>query len=413
MLGLSDRTAERLLSGSVAATGLPWLAARAWRRWGTVLGSDATFEARTPDGWRLRIDHYRPATGPRYAEPVVLCHGLGANGFTFDLGEGLSLARDLALAGFDAFVPELRGRQGSWPAGLAADGRYGFTFDHHASFDAPTVLEAVLARTGASRAFWVGHSMGGMIGYVLAARRPGQLAGLATLGSPVEPQPQVALTRLLTLALALPVDPIPQRLLAQASAALGGRRGPPAPALTVVRENMDPEALARLLTNGVADLPRALARQLLRWADDGRVDSEDGRAHYLGCVTQVTAPLLVLGACADRLAPPAGVRPAFELARSSDRTFTCIGEGDPSGRLFGHVDLLLGRFAADVTFPLVRRWLAERASRLARVGSLAHRGATSASHPDERLASAQRRSRSWPRNVATPTTATADPLQTA
>jgi pimeloyl-ACP methyl ester carboxylesterase len=411
MLGFGDGSAARLLGGTLGAGGLSILAARARRRWGGALGSDATFESRTPDGWRLRLDHYRPDGAPRFSEPVILCHGLGANGHTFDLGAELSLARHLARAGFDTFVPELRGREGSATAGCSADARQGFTFDHHASLDAPALLDAVLARSGAARAFWVGHSMGGMVGYVLAARRPHQLAGLATLGSPVHARAQPALVKLLALALAVQLDPLPQRLLAQASVTLGGRRGPPAPALTVVRGNMEPEALARLLTNGVADVPRALVRQLLRWADGDRVDSEDGRADYLDCIGRVAVPLLVLGACADRLAPPEGVRPAFELARSTDRTFTCIGENDPTGRRFGHVDVLLGRHAPEVTFPLVERWLSERGSRLARPGRLAGRDPMRAHQPVGEECAGQSRLRRG--DLTSPTAATAAPLQPA
>src|SRR5688572_2870283 len=60
------------------------------------------------DGWELAVYH-RPARGRRYAEPVLLCHGLAANHYNWDFDPPYSVAHHLADAGFDCYSVEWRG----------------------------------------------------------------------------------------------------------------------------------------------------------------------------------------------------------------------------------------------------------------------------------------------------------------
>ena len=46
---------------------------------------------RCEDGWALAV-YARPAARRRYREPVLLCHGLAANRFTFDFEPPYSVA---------------------------------------------------------------------------------------------------------------------------------------------------------------------------------------------------------------------------------------------------------------------------------------------------------------------------------
>lgn len=92
------------------------------------------------------------------AVPVLLVHGLGANGDEWDL-PSKSMARFLAQQGFDVWVASCR-RTGRAP--YRSGGRAGYSFDDLACLDMPALVEKVAAATG-ERPFLVGHSMGGMM----------------------------------------------------------------------------------------------------------------------------------------------------------------------------------------------------------------------------------------------------------
>src|SRR5215471_19732440 len=118
----------------------------------------------TPDGTRLAVHHRRPAVR-RFAEPVLLCHGLAANHVNFDFDPPYSLAHVFAAAGFEVFTVDWRGAGASrarrwWQ-------RYLFDADDLIAQDAPALLAHALARAAAPRAFWVGHSLGALVGYAV------------------------------------------------------------------------------------------------------------------------------------------------------------------------------------------------------------------------------------------------------
>lgn len=351
--------AGSMASGGVSA-GLSGLAAWARRRYPGQRHPDETFYVRTPDGWNLQVIRYLPS-GPHrpWAEPIVLCHGLAANSWSVDLDDRSSLARYLAARGFDVFVPDLRGSDGSWPVDPRK--RNDYTFDDHANFDAPVILQAALERSGAAHAFWVGHSMGGMIGYVLASRDNG-LAGLVTLASPVEFHADQLLTRLVRLALRVPIDPLPQRRMAMGLAPIITPTFPPIPELSALRYHLELDTLRLALTNAITDMPHRILRQFAGWGLLERMGDADGGGDYRNALPKVKVPLLVVAANADRLAPPSAVQPGFVQAGSDDRTWICLGESPDGPSECGHADIVLGRYAPTQVFPRIAGWLEERAT---------------------------------------------------
>src|SRR5687768_14358087 len=85
--------------------------ARAVQVGGTIdYRPDELHRVPTPDGASIALARYQPRETRRFVEPVILCHGLGANRYILDLDEKYSLARYLARQGFEAWVLELRGR---------------------------------------------------------------------------------------------------------------------------------------------------------------------------------------------------------------------------------------------------------------------------------------------------------------
>lgn len=349
-----------LMAGVEAWSGL------ALRRYAGRRFPDESFRVRTADGWNLPVIRYRPlGLGRRWKEPIILCHGLAATSWSLDLSESASLARYLAAHGFDVFLPDLRGPNPSvLRSGSTGEdgGEEGLTFDEHTGYDAPAILNAVLERTGARRAFWVGHSMGGMIGYVLAARDP-RLAGLVTLASPVEFHPDQLLGRLMRLALRLPFDPLPQRQLGLALAPIVTETFPPIPEYSALREHLDLDTLRLVLANGVGDMPQGILRQFAEWGLLERMADAQGNGDYRELLPKVRLPLLVVAANADRLAPPDAVRPGFEHAISGDKSWLCLGGGEGEPELCGHADIVLGRYAPTAVFPKVSGWLEDRATK--------------------------------------------------
>src|SRR5215468_11084454 len=137
----------------------------------------------TPDGTRLAVHRRRPAVR-RFVEPVLLCHGLAANHVNFDFDPPHSLAHVLAAAGFEVFSVDWRGAGASqarrpWQ-------RYLYDADDLIAQDGPALLAHALERTGARRAFWVGHSLGALVGYgVLGGPHGSGISGMCAIGAPV------------------------------------------------------------------------------------------------------------------------------------------------------------------------------------------------------------------------------------
>ena len=162
-----------------------WLGGFWRRRFAFEPGYEAIHLVRTRDDWRIALYHY-PAASRRYETPVLLCHGLGANRFNFDLGPEVSLARHLQQEGFEVWSIDLRGRgnSGRCSRGARCSGST-HVFDDYVREDAGAAIRHVLGETGASQAHWIGHSMGGLVLYaVLQGEEAESIASGVAIASP-------------------------------------------------------------------------------------------------------------------------------------------------------------------------------------------------------------------------------------
>lgn len=143
--------------------------------------STEQYRVRTPDGWELRLCRYRDPENT--GEPVVLCHGIMANQWSFTEPEGESLVDVLSQQGFDCWAVDVRGtRSSSPPAGTL---RYEAAAEDYSLVDMPAVIDFVENETGYRKVHWVGHSMGGLMLYMYLAAFGGRhIASATTLGSP-------------------------------------------------------------------------------------------------------------------------------------------------------------------------------------------------------------------------------------
>jgi pimeloyl-ACP methyl ester carboxylesterase len=148
------------------------------------------YDAPTRDGWVLQVSRYRPLSQPWrqpiFGEPLLLVPGWSQNRHAFTCGD---FVKKLLAYGADIHILELRGHGlSSRELQLERGGRpmdfdWGWDLDSYFLFDIPAGVEAVKRKTGREKIFYLGNSMGGMLGYGYAGCHD-DLAGLVAIGAP-------------------------------------------------------------------------------------------------------------------------------------------------------------------------------------------------------------------------------------
>ncbi|OJH37680.1 alpha/beta fold hydrolase [Cystobacter ferrugineus] len=321
-------------------------------------------KTRCQDGWELSV-YLRRAPTRRFEEPVLLCHGLAANRYTFDFEPPYSLSHVLAEEGFDCFIVEWRGIGGSrrpppgkrWPDA---------SVDDLVAQDGPALIDLALARTGARRAFWVGHSLGGLVGYAVAqGSHAGKLAGLLALGSPVFFPPDKLIRRLIHLGnrAAWPRG-LRNEWLSRTLAPFLGYVTVPLSDLIINPKHIPPAIQRKVYANMMASMSRNVLRQFQDWIDHDAFRSFDGSVDWRAGLAKLTLPVLVMGGSQDRLAPPKNLRAQYELLGCSDKQLYIFGAERGDKMDYGHGDLLFGTGVAHEVHYETRAWLISHATHL-------------------------------------------------
>lgn len=256
--------------------------------------------------------------------PVVLLHGSFSNRRFWYSPKGIGLGAFLARAGFDVWIPEMRGhglspRNRNWRDNRVAD---------YARHDLPVIGAFVQEQTGQA-AHWIGHSLGGI---TLAAALAGgylpprQVASAALFGTQVSRTPWP---------LKLPPLAWSARLLLKRFAQISGPR----------------------LKRGPEDEPIGLGLEALRWRGlFGRFG--DGQDDWWAGLGQVTVPLLAVAGAGDFQDPVWACRRLYEQVGSDCKQFVRLGP-EQGFEAFGHVDMLVSKAAQVQVWPLVQRWLSD------------------------------------------------------
>lgn len=301
---------------------------------------------RTADGWLLPLRRY-PADGP----PVLLVHGMGANHYNWDYRPEVSLAHALQQAGFDVWVPELRGDPGAIPP--APDAAKDFAFSDHARQDLPVIVDAVLATTGADRLSWVGHSMGGMLLYTALGAYPEKIQSGVAICSPIQFSRGLPSHRTFEgMGWAMEGrGKVPARALAGMTRPLG--RSNPMYARVANKDNLDWAVTKGLAAHALVDLPKPLLREGIHWLQTGRLEDLAGQPY----VAPADVPMLVMGAPADRIVAEPDVAAACQVY--ADCTYVELSTDHGFSVDYGHVDPVLGRSAATEVYPRIVSFLAQ------------------------------------------------------
>jgi pimeloyl-ACP methyl ester carboxylesterase len=306
---------------------------------------DELVRATTRDGWSLGLGRRRPR-GPSRRPPVLLVHGIAMNRQAFDFGvERYSIAAHLAAAGFDCFALDLRGH-GSSRRGPSRR----WTLDTYLHEDLPAALDAIRAATGEESVLYVGHSQGALLGMAACALYPRRIRALVALAGPAhfDAQPRLAaLVALGRLAVGRHL-----RLLARTVAPFSGWWHPAPFEISINMRNVERRVYRRLLANAIEDLQPGVVDQFAACIRDDTFRSCDGAVDYRALFPSCTQPALFVAGEKDGLAPPAVVEAAFRPWGGPKRYWS-------SGRDYGHADVLLGRNAPEVVYPMIRDFLLE------------------------------------------------------
>jgi pimeloyl-ACP methyl ester carboxylesterase len=348
-----------ILIALLSAAVLGWLAAF-WRR---VYSFDPGYEqvhlVRTEDGWCIGLFRY-PPENIRHHTPVILCHGLAANRYNFDLGPEKSLARYLQDRGFDVWVLELRGRGYSRKIGKKAD-RYlnPYVFDDYVTKDASAALDHIRGVTGASRVHWVGHSMGGLILYgLLQGPRAGEIASGVAVASPGDFRNVRRIPGVLPLwSLGRFLPRIHQRFLAAVFAPVFPWL--PASILGLVYNpaNVDRILILRAVCHLISDVSRGEMLQFYDVMRKREFRSFDGKHSYQEGFAGMNRPLLLMAGTRDPLCPPKSIAAIHEAIRSPDKELRILGKEYGQREEYGHGDLLIGKHCETEVYPHILRWL--------------------------------------------------------
>jgi pimeloyl-ACP methyl ester carboxylesterase len=313
------------------------------------------------DGWKIAVLRYRPANGaPARGPPVLLVHGIAANGYNFDLTPERSLARHLSGQGRDVWVVELRGRGLSTRPRLFSRERYDWCFDEYVERDLPAAAAAVKRATGQDGLQVVAFSTGALAAYawLTAPRCEARVTALCALAGPTSFK---RTSRALSARLLRSVRWLRHRWLMRLFAPVMGyvRLSP----LSIIHnpENVEGTLQRRAMVNLIANFARNELLQYADWIQNDTFRSIDHRRDYRADLPRLVLPVLFVAGPRDALAPPDAVKATFEAVGASDKRFVLCSRAQGFKVNYGHFDLLVGREAPREVYPLVAGWLAEKA----------------------------------------------------
>ena len=316
--------------------------------------ADEIHFARTNDLWQLRLCRYKPKHA-KTGEPVILCHGLASNHYFFTLPEGDSLVDVLTEHGYDCWVVELRGARSSIPAfGRNLNQP---TIDDHLLQDLPGILRCVQEATGFPRIHWIGHSLGGMLGYAHALLTNNEgMATLTIIGSPLSLKGRV---------LRVAAVPILTRLLS--------RQGCRALFYVVVRiasvfklrtkysmidwRNLHPRIKPSQVYDVLEAPPLRVLLNLSRSVGRRKWLVRNETVDMFDLVPELSLPVMGVYGTADSVARADHMAPRFDLIQSNDKRLLVVGKTYGHYADYDHADLLLGRASREDICEPIAEWL--------------------------------------------------------
>ncbi len=258
--------------------------------------------------------------------PVVLLHGSFSNRRFWYSPKGIGLGAFLARAGFDVWIPEMRGH------GLSARNQ---TYKHnrvadYARYDLPAIAAFVSEQSGQAP-HWIGHSLGGT---TLAAALGGHYIGAGQAASAAMFGSQITRTY---WPLKIPPLQWSTRLLLKRFGHVSGPR----------------------FKRGPEDEPMGVLFESMRWHGlFGRFG--DSKDDWWSGLKHVQVPVLCVAGGGDHQDPEWACRQLFDQFGSEHKEFLCLGHEQGFSEDFGHVQMLVSKTAQVEVWPRVADWLMRR-----------------------------------------------------
>lgn len=285
---------------------------------------------------------------------VLLVHGFAQNRYSWH-NSHRSISAWLAAQGWDTWNLELRGHGRSrQDRRMGAEGFADYVDD---------VARAVRSLPGPS--FLVGHSLGGAALFgattqlVGSRHAPLGVIGLGALYKFGRANPVFGtLGRITHAARDLPWVSqlgLRTRLFGTVMARLmrvSDVAGYAVPVSGWWPGSVEPEVLEERLTQGFDGTSARVWQEMSRWAATGEFE-------YHAAWKQTDVPLLVCLGDRDHLMPIRDGRAAYEASGSADKTLHVFDDWHHRVH-WGHLDLVMGRWALSEVWPLVHGWMADR-----------------------------------------------------
>jgi len=333
----------------------------------TTLLYKELFEVRTRDDVRLIVTRKRPVARARERTPVILIHGLGQNRFSWDLSRR-SLMNYLVGEGFEVYNAELRGHGLSRANGSP----YPKEFDEYVDSDLPALIDFVRRLSRHEKVFVVGHSLGATISYAAAPEQQAHLKGLVSIAGPCHLGRGVPLLQVLAKALGFLQrtlrleDLLPDYFLVDLIGVLAS------PVINLIDHprnrvldhiwfpgSIERDILLERIRLGFDRTGTAVIGIMVRWANSGEFHDASRERDFEERLKEVEVPALFVTGDRDSAVPWPSVEGAFRNLRGPDKTWREFGM-ERDGAHFGHCDLICGREAPRVVWPVIGEWLKER-----------------------------------------------------
>lgn len=320
--------------------------------------TEEVYTVSTPDLWKIRVCRYR--RGRTQGEPILLCHGAGANHHNFTYPEAFSLVDYLVELGYDCWAVDLRGCRSSQPP----FGRKHFEarLDDYLQKDLPAVVEQIRRVTGYERIHWIGHSLGGLLLYAyLLEYGDKHIVSAVSIAAPIGFDgthiwaPRFAVQFLTR-------HPGLVSRVARAYVPIGKALHLPMGLFPVNLRNLHPRITAEHLFNMLDNLLPDIFSTLGDWVRSKSMQLKNGSLDVKAGLSRLRLPMMCLFAPGDPFISPEFAWRFFDQLPNPDKEMLILSKEHGCAEDYNHVEIPFSREVRKEVFVPIGRWLASHSA---------------------------------------------------